>query len=70
MIKGIQLEAQLFPSRKAASGGVVTMNFVKAPPPRPLSQKETLDSLEHWKAIFRNYIGVLVHKFSLFWWLR
>ena len=31
------------------------MNYVKAPPPRPLSQQETLDSLEHWKAIFRNY---------------
>ena len=31
------------------------MNFVKSPPPRPLSQKETLDSLNHWKTIFRNY---------------
>ena len=31
------------------------MNFVKTPPPRPLSQKETLDSLNHWKTIFRNY---------------
>ena len=31
------------------------MNFVKAPPPRQLSQQETLDTLEHWKGLFRNY---------------
>ena len=29
--------------------------FVKLPPPRQLTQKETLDSLDHWKAIFRSY---------------
>ena len=29
--------------------------FVKSPPPRPLSQQETLDSLNHWKTLFRNY---------------
>ena len=31
------------------------MNFVKAPPPRPLNQQESLDSLNHWKTLFRNY---------------
>ena len=31
------------------------MNFVKAPPPRPLSQQETLDTLDHWKNLFKNY---------------
>ena len=31
------------------------MNFVKTPPPRPLSQKETLDSLNHWKTLFQNF---------------
>ena len=30
-------------------------SFVKVPPPRQLNQKETLDSLNHWKTIFRNY---------------
>ena len=30
-------------------------NFVKLPPPRQLTQSETLDSLDHWKSIFRNY---------------
>ena len=29
--------------------------FVKLPPPRQLTQSETLDSLYHWKSIFRNY---------------
>ena len=29
--------------------------LVRCPPPRPLSQKETLDSLNHWKTLFRNY---------------
>ena len=29
--------------------------FVKLPPPRQLTQSETLDSLDHWKSIFRNY---------------
>ena len=29
--------------------------LVKCPPPRPLSQQETLDSLNHWKTLFRNY---------------
>ena len=29
--------------------------FVKLPPPRQLNQNETLDSLDHWKSIFRNY---------------
>ena len=31
------------------------MNFVRTPPPRALSQKETLDSLDHWKTLFRNF---------------
>ena len=31
------------------------MNYVKTPPPRPLSKQETLDSLNHWKNLFRNY---------------
>ena len=31
------------------------MNFVKAPPPRALNQQESLDSLNHWKTLFRNY---------------
>ena len=29
--------------------------FVKLPPPRQLTQSESLDSLDHWKSIFRNY---------------
>ena len=29
--------------------------FVKLPPPRQLTQKESLDSLDHWKSIFRSY---------------
>ena len=29
--------------------------LVRCPPPRPLSQQETLDSLNHWKTLFRNY---------------
>ena len=29
--------------------------YVKLPPPRQLTQNETLDSLHHWKSIFRNY---------------
>ena len=29
--------------------------YVKVPPPRQLTQNETLESLDHWKAIFRNY---------------
>ena len=29
--------------------------FVKLPPPRQLTQTESLDSLDHWKSIFRNY---------------
>ena len=29
--------------------------FVKLPPPRQLTQSETLDSLDHWKSSFRNY---------------
>ena len=29
--------------------------YVKLPPPRQLTQNETLDSLEHWKSCFRNY---------------
>ena len=31
------------------------MSYVKTPPPRPLVQTETLDSLDHWKTTFRNY---------------
>ena len=31
------------------------MNYVRTPPPRPLTQKESLDSLNHWKNIFRNF---------------
>jgi len=30
-------------------------SYVKVPPPRQLNQTETLDSLNHWKTIFRNY---------------
>ena len=33
-------------------------SFVKVPTPRQLNQKETLDSLNHWKTIFRNYLFV------------
>ena len=33
----------------------MTDTFVKSPPPRPLTQQETLDSLNHWKTLFRNY---------------
>ena len=33
----------------------MTDTFVKSPPPRPLAQQETLDSLNHWKTLFRNY---------------
>ena len=29
--------------------------FVKLRPPRQLTQSESLDSLDHWKSIFRNY---------------
>ena len=29
--------------------------YVKLPPPRQLTQKETLDSLDHWKSIFKSY---------------
>ena len=29
--------------------------YVKVPPPRQLTQNETLDSLDHWKSIFRSY---------------
>ena len=29
--------------------------FVKLPPPRQLTQNESLDSLDHWKSIFRSY---------------
>ena len=40
-------------------GAIDTVNnmatFVKLPPPRQLTQSETLDSLDHWKSIFRNY---------------
>ena len=31
------------------------MSFVKFPPPRPLTKKETLDSLEHWKSQFKTF---------------
>ena len=31
------------------------MSFVKFPPPRPLTKKETLDSLDHWKSQFRTF---------------
>ena len=30
-------------------------SYVKVPPPRQLNQAETLDTLNHWKTIFRNY---------------
>ena len=29
--------------------------YVKLPPPRQLNQSETLDSLDHWKSIFKSY---------------
>ena len=29
--------------------------YVKLPPPRQLTQNESLESLEHWKSCFRNY---------------
>ena len=32
------------------------MSFVKFPPPRPLTKKETLDSLDHWKSQFRTFV--------------
>ena len=31
------------------------MAYIKTPPPRPLVQTETLDTLNHWKTTFRNY---------------
>ena len=31
------------------------MSFVKFPPPRPLTKKETLDSLDHWRSQFRTF---------------
>ena len=31
------------------------MSLVKIPPPRQLTNNETLDTLTHWKSIFRNY---------------
>ena len=31
------------------------MNYVRTPPPRALTQKETLDTLDHWKSLFRNF---------------
>ena len=29
--------------------------YVKLPPPRQLTQNESLETLEHWKSCFRNY---------------
>ena len=53
--QGVRLETQpILVWRQQGQPGTI-MNFVKSPPPRPLSQKETLDSLNHWKTIFRNY---------------
>ena len=31
------------------------VSFVKFPPPRPLTKKETLESLDHWKTQFRTF---------------
>ena len=31
------------------------MSYVKFPPPRPLTKKESLDSLDHWKSQFRTF---------------
>ena len=31
------------------------MSFVKFPPPRPLTKKESLDSLDHWRSQFRTF---------------
>ena len=35
--------------------GDLDMNYVRSPPPRPLSQTKSLASLNYWKNIFRNY---------------
>ena len=38
------------------SVSILTMaTYVKLPPPRQLNQSETLDSLDHWKSIFKSY---------------
>ena len=34
---------------------LIMATFVKLPPPRQLTQNESLDSLDHWKSIFRSY---------------
>ena len=34
---------------------MATPSYVKLPPPRQLTQNETLDSLDHWKSIFRSF---------------
>ena len=34
---------------------MLDMNYVRSPPPRSLNQQESLDSLDHWKNIFRNF---------------
>ena len=31
------------------------MSYVKFPPPRPLTKKETLDTLDHWRSQFRTF---------------
>ena len=31
------------------------MSYVKFPPPRPLTRKETLDTLDHWRSQFRTF---------------
>ena len=31
------------------------MSYVKFPPPRPLTKKESLDSLDNWKSQFRTF---------------
>ena len=34
---------------------VIAATYVKLPPPRQLTKNETLDTLDHWKSIFRSY---------------
>ena len=48
--------AQRLDSRRMPDPPATVMtNHVRNPPPRQLTQSETLDSLDHWKAKFRQY---------------
>ena len=34
---------------------IVMATYVRLPPPRQLTKNESLDSLDHWKSIFKSY---------------